>query len=66
MNEITERLQGGNTVKVIRLDPLHVAIVFELKTAEDADHLEQNALNGLKSGEFKMRLRGKVTGIKED
>jgi len=62
MSDIPERLRGGKEVNVVRLDAITVAIVFHMGSPEDADHLERNALDGLRSGEFKMRLRGLVTG----
>lgn len=57
-----ERLRGGRTVDVMRVDDTHVAIIFSTATKQDADHLERNTLDGLRRGEFKMRLRGKPTG----
>jgi hypothetical protein len=60
-----ERLRGGNQVQIVRMDDTKVAIVFTMGSKEDADHLERNALDGLARGEFKMRLRGKVSSIKK-
>ncbi len=61
----SERIRGGNEVNVVRLDDLRVAIVFTTGSKEDADVLFDRTLKGLKKGEFKMRLRGKVTGVTE-
>lgn len=60
----SERVRGGDHVDIMRLDDTKVAIVFTLNSKEDADVLADRALKGLKKGEFKMRLRGKVTGVK--
>lgn len=59
----SERLRGGSQVQVHRLAPTMVAVVFTMHSPEDADHLQQRMLDGLKQGEFKMRLRGKVTSV---
>lgn len=61
IDRIPERLRGGTEVNVMRLDATRVAVVFHMASAEDADRLEANALAGLRRGEFRMRLRGKVT-----
>lgn len=63
MSEPTKTLRGGNQVHIVRMDKNKVAIIFTMATAVEAERLAQNALNGLKRGEFKMRLRGKVSSV---